>query len=287
MIFVGLDAAEKARRVQEYVNGHRVDRVFVLTPKKLTVDFGVDAEVIEWAQIVQYRHFYRLLQEIDRHTLVIVNECLRTQNRYDLTYNCMRHFLAQTGHQLIFQHLPIIDSNEDFMTLFDFDTKSRWKRTRFEDAPLDESVVEVASEPVALTAVDVDAPAKLKAQYEKRKRELVDGIGLRDPHTIPRNLYLLGGKVKAAAADPWGWHVARNQRIKLDRLTTWKAESFPETYTAIELPHDFRDFIDFLTLSMQSTVPVMVADLKVDHWYFSRYVEWAWRVSDACAAIRR
>ena len=63
-----------------------------------------DDEFIEWADIIEYRYYYRLLQEIGSKTLVVVNECLRTQARHDLTYNCMRLFLNQTDHRLIFQY---------------------------------------------------------------------------------------------------------------------------------------------------------------------------------------
>ena len=71
-------------------------------------------------EIIQYKFYYRLLQEIGKDTLLVVNECLRMQNRYDLTYNCLRLFLQQTPHALVFQYLPIIDTIADFMVLFDF-----------------------------------------------------------------------------------------------------------------------------------------------------------------------
>ena len=35
---------------------------------------------------------------------------------------------------------------------------------------------------------------------------------------------------------------------------------------------------DFLTLSGQTDFPVLVTDLKVDHWYFERYTNWVNRI---------
>ena len=96
MIRLGLSDDEKRACVARYRSEHGIGKVFILSPARF-VFACEDSEQIEWAQIIQYRHFYRLLQEIDRSTLVVVNECLRTQNRSDLTYNCIRHFLQQIG----------------------------------------------------------------------------------------------------------------------------------------------------------------------------------------------
>lgn len=286
MILLGLDAATKDARISAYCAEHGVQRVFVLSPAKYQFPVSFEPhEHIEWADIIEYKFFYRLLQEIDANTLVVVNECLRTQNRYDLTYNCIRHFLNQAGHQLVFQYLPIIDTVEDFMILFDFDTRSRWKRDKFRAELLKESHIESAPATPALRPIEVETDAKTRAAYAKKKRELIDGIGLKDPHTIPRNLYLMSGKAKlqhvAADAD----YVGRNNRFKLERLRTYADTAFPAASTVFEFCHDVIHFGDFLALSRQTTVDVLVADLKVDRWYLARYEAWTKRLLDAYAAL--
>jgi hypothetical protein len=108
---------------------HGIEKVFILTPANFSLACPfANHETIEWAVIIQYKFFYRLLQEINQRTLAVVNERLSTQNRYDLTYSCIRHFLTQSSHQIVFQHLPLIDSIEDFMVLLDSEARSRWKR---------------------------------------------------------------------------------------------------------------------------------------------------------------
>ena len=286
MILLGLDAATKDARIAAYCAEHGVRKVFILSPQKYRFDCSFEAhEHIEWADIIEYKFFYRLLQEIDAHTLVVVNECLRTQNRYDLTYNCMRHFLNQAGHQLVFQYLPLIDTVEDFMILFDFDTRSRWKREKFRPELLKESRIEAVSAMPTLRPIDVETDAKTRAAYAKKKRELIDGIGLKDPHTIPRNLYLLSGKAKLKHVSTDADYVGRNNRFKLERLRTYADTSFPATSTVFEFCHDAIHFGDFLALSRQTTVDVLVADLKVDRWYLARYEAWSKRLSDAYAAL--
>lgn len=290
VIFIGCDAAAKNVEVARYCRANDVQKVFVLSPSKFAQRWDFDrVEAIEYAEIIQYKFFYRLLQEIDGKVLVVVNECLRTQNRYDLTYNCIRNFLNQTTHQLVFQRLPLIDTIDDFMVLFDFDTRSRWKRERFDhDLVRREARVEVRAGPPSFVAIDVLTDEKTRADYAREKRKLIDGLGLKDPHTIPRNLYLMSGKAKLSRVRDGVAHVGRNDRFKIDRFATFRDESFAASpYRVFELPHNFVDYADFMSLSGQAQADVLVADLKVDRWYFNRYQAWAGRVRDAIAAIHR
>ena len=280
MIYLGLDDAAKGEAIRRYCAEHAIQKVIVVSPGKFR--FSHEAEHVEWAEVTLYRVFYRLLQQIDASTLVVVSECLRTQNRNDLSYNCLRLFLAQTTHQIVFQRLPLIETFEDFSILFDFDTRSRWKREKIGPDLLRESDIRVAPVPIEFRAVEVSTDAKTRAAYTKKKRELIDRIGLKDPHTIPRNLYLMSGKSKLSRIDSGRSYVGRNDRFKLDRFTTYREPSYPHApYTVFELPHNFIDFTDFLALSRQTSIDVLVADLKVDAWYMSRYEAWLGRLRDA------
>lgn len=297
MIYLGLHNQDKDRRAAEYCADSAIEKVIILAPAKFALPCSfANHETIEWAEIIQYKFFYRLLQEINDRTLVVVNECLRTQNRYDLTYNCIRHFLNQTPHQLIFQYLPIIDSIEDFMILFDFDTRSRWKRERFSAELLTESRIEVAPVEAVFNPVPVETDAKTKAAYQAEKAKLIAGIGLKDPHTIPRNLYLMSGKAKLKYIEAGDGglfaerrhYVGRNNRFKIETLQTYKEPSYPSApYTVFEFCHNFIDFADFMALSRQSVFDVLSADLKVDQWYLARYREWGERLKDATASLQR
>lgn len=285
MICIGYSETQKLDAVSAYRAKHGIENVFVLTAERFAVDIS-DAEQITWQQIIQYKYFYRLLQEINGNTLVVVNECLRTKTRSDLTYNCIRHFLNQTKHQVIFQRLPIIDSLEDFMILFDFDTRSRWKREKFNDQLLDESEIRVNELPVRLSKVEVPTPASLHAKYEKEKEKLFAGLGLKDPHTIPRNLHLLSGKEKVKHLQDDTRYVARNNRLSHPSIVTYKDVSEPGRYTVFEFCHNAIDFTDFLCASdISGEVDVLTTELRVDQWYFDRFTSWAGVLDDAYAAI--
>lgn len=287
MIYLGLDNFEKDQLVSNYCLGNSITKVFVFSPSKFKTTTTFDPhENIEYDQIIQYKYYYRLLQEIGKDTLLVINECLRTQSRHDLTYNCLRNFLNQTQHQLIFQYLPLIDTLEDFMILFDFDTRSQWKRTPWSAQLLLEANVVTKRIPLELVRVPVTVTANTKEAYAVEKRKLIDGIGLKDPHTIPRNLYLMSGRAKLDCVTQGQYYVGRNNRFKVPTLQTYREEDYPRDYTVFELCHNFIDFIDFLSLSRQARVPILVTDLKVDQWYFDRYQSWVERIRDAYSALQ-
>lgn len=289
MIFLGMTPEQKTEQIKKFCAGKDIKKIIVCSPSKF--DFVIDAsspvQFVDWPEIIMYRTFYPLLQEIDSRTLVVVNECLRTQDRYDLTYNCIRHYLNQAGHILVFQWLPLIDEMQDFMALFDFATSSRWKRERF-DVDLLENV--------AVNAIDRTprfdfrwAPVDPRAQYTYtvEREKMFANIGPKDPHTIPRNLYLIGGKSKLALVPQDGWSVGRNNRLKISSMATFKEVGYQNApYTVFEFPHNFIDFVDFAALSGQTEFCVLGADLKIDRWYASRYQQWTERIADGIANLR-
>jgi hypothetical protein len=297
MIYLGLDDLKKHQLVAAYCAKYEIRKVYVLSPARFAPTFaaehmtdptaqgdGRSGLYIDWPDIILYRYFYKLMQEVDRHTLVVVNECLRTQNRHSLTYNCIRNFLNQAGHRLIFQYLPIIESEEDFMTLFDFDTRSQWKREHFKVELLKEAGVACESVPVQVQPIHVPVNAKTLAAYAREKAALLAEVRSdpeKDPHLIPRNLLLVSGKAKLGAVDPTRRYVGRNNRFKLPNVETYKDVSGEGPRVVFDLPHNFLDFTDLLTVSRQHTVEVLVANTKADAWYLARYQEWAERVRHA------
>jgi hypothetical protein len=302
MIYLGLDDAAKGETVARHRAEHAIRKVFVLSPARFapwwaathmaspeTECDGREGLFVDWPDLIMYRYFYKLLQEIDNSTLVVINECLRTQDRNCLTYNCVRNYLNRTPHVLVFQYLPIIDTIEDFMTLFDFATQSRWKREPFRRELLTEATVAVApSPPLMLVPVHVPVDDKTRAAYAKEKASLlaeVRGDPDKDPHLLPRNLLLASGKAKVAHVDPARRYVGRNNRFKLHSLETFKDITGPGERIVFELPHNFLDMADLLGVSRQHRIEVLVADTKADAWYLRRFHDWAQRVNDAQAAL--
>lgn len=301
MIRIGLDDTAKGEIVARYREEHEIKKVYVLSPARFAPSWAVEHMTdpatqgdgrgglhVDWSDLIEYRYYYKLLQEIDRSTLVVVNECLRTQNRYDLTYNCVRNYLNQTPHVLVFQYLPIIDTIDDFMVLFDFATQSRWKREAFRLDLLGEAKIHVAAAPLSIEAVRVPVNDKIHTAYAKEKAALladVRGDPDKDPHQIPRNLLLVSGKAKLAHVASARRYVGRNNRFKLPNLETYRDAAGHGERVVLELPHNFIDMADMLTVSRQHRIDVLVADTKAEDWYLRRFQDWAQRVNDAASTL--
>lgn len=286
MIYLGHAVAEKQRLIADYVRKHNIQKVFVISAAAFPV--REHWELIAFEDVIKYVVFYRLLQEIHADTLVVIDECLRSQNRYDLAYNCIRNYLNQTSHQLIFQFFPQIDTREDYMILFDFDTRSRFKREAYSLRRVRQALPQVQTHPITFEAVEVITSLKTKLTYVQERERLFAELGARDPHTLPRNLYLVGGadKLQFINATPAMRYVARNKRLKSrhGNLSTYAAP-LPSPVTLVELPHRFIDFANFVFITGQTHFPVLVADLKVDRWYYQRYQEWGERLNATYADL--
>ncbi len=300
-LYIGLDDDEKAAIVADYRAAHGIERVIVLSPERFAPSFAAERATdpmelctgrtphyIGWPDVILYRFYYRLLQEIDGHTLVVVNEGLRSQDRSDLTYNCVRNFLNQTPHVLVFQYLPLIDTIDDVGVLFDFVTRSKWKRAPVTQELLQKATIRGRVPYVLLQPHILPVDDTTRARYGRERDALFAEVKAsidKDPHVLPRTLAQVGGKAKLPHLRPGADYVGRNDRFKIPGLVTYRDVVGPEPRTVFELPHAFLDFTDFLTVTRQGLVPVLTADLPAEHWYLRRYTEWTGRLRDASALL--
>lgn len=285
MIILGTPFNAKVKRIQDHVADTGAKRVVVLSPSKFQMDMPEEWDVVEWSDIIMYRTFYRLLQEIDPATLLVINECLRVSNRSDLTYNCIRHFAAQTRNVLVFQYLPIIDDLADFMTLVDFVTGSRFKGLPWSSEVAKAVTITGREVPVQFREIRVEASQKTRATYQRERDRAFEQLGAKDPHTIPRNLYQITGRDRLAATTDRDL-VGRNNRFKISRMQLFRDRSFRTPSTIFEVSHSIRDVVDFLSLSEQEDIPFIATDVKVDQWYYQQTRAWEGRLREAYAAIR-
>jgi len=282
MIYIGIH--NKAQIIEQYVRDNQISHIYLISPMKFPLKLDIETDYIDYEHAIDYPIFYRLIQEVGDTHLIVLNECLRTQNRYDLTYNCIRHFLNQTSHQIIFNQLPLIDGIDDFMILFDFDSKSMWKREKFNLNLIKSNCnVSVSLPQIVFNSVSVYTPETTKQHYRQERDRLFSEIGNKEPDTIPRNLYLIGGKDKLFMNSDLC--VARNKRLKAQNVITYEDYESGKV-DVLEFPHRFIDFSDFMRRSEKFEYNVLLADLPVDHWYFNRYTEWSNRINETCASLR-
>lgn len=135
MIVIGYPDSEKTAVVADYVQRHGIEKLVQISGGGARNVFAFDGPVrrAPFEDSAKYENFYPFLQMIDGRTLVVLDECLRLQNRHDIKYNCFRHYVAQTKHQIVFQRFPLIDTIDDFMILFDLDYSLSWEMVELPD----------------------------------------------------------------------------------------------------------------------------------------------------------
>ena len=279
MIRIGLNHQEKQKVIKEYLTNHDIRQVKVFYFKQPTnYDFGdIDnVEYIEWSDIIMYKFFYRLLEEIDDNTLIIIDELMRTKNRNDLTYNCAHHYLNQTPHRIIFEFFPIIDELDDIMILFNFENKDKFKGKGFDWNLLYEEDIKIKPYSPILQVINVEVTDKEIQKYNKEKNKIFEEIenSLKDPDIIPRHLQIIAGNFKKKKIDQNNKYVARNKRFKLNNVVTYDEISSAEQYIVIDTHYNRLKFNDFLKKTMMEKVYYLSTPLSIDKVIIDQFNQW-------------
>ncbi len=283
VIRIGLKQSEKQKTLDDYLKNNKIKKVIVLYADKheSTYDFGgTEVEYVEWKDIIMYKFFYRLLEEINNEYLIVVDELMRTQNRSELTYNCAHHYLNQTEHKIVFEYFPFIESKNDFMILLDFIDKGKYKGRSFSYDLLAEKDVKIKPRKIELELLQLPTTSEQAEEYEKERDRLFDNLGNKDPDTIPRNLHVFVGKYKKNHLTDGEQYVARNQRFKMNNIRTYRQIDDRNKRKVIDFPHRRIDFNDFLKTSGQEKVTFLSTGLSVDNYYYTSFKEWLQRLGD-------
>ena len=281
MIVLGADEAQKRAIVAQRAQGKRV---FYCGPAVAPGDSAGDR--IRYDDATKYVHFYRWLQEIGPGSVLVLDEPMHDTERSSLPLNCLRHYTGKAPETIVFSYLPMVEDREDFMILFDLATKSRWRQSKLDDAPLHETqIVSLGPRRIHFSARELPVDEQTASRVAACKRKLIDGIGSTDPHTIPRRLYQETGMVRFAAVTGTDTPlVGRNNRFKLTHLMSFR-EADARPRTVFELCHEHAVFNSWLARTRQEDVEVLVADARVDRWYFDRYVAWSGRLTATCDQV--
>lgn len=275
MIGIGLNSNDKQLEIKRYLKKHTIKKVYVFYFKKFKPSYKVDCDIeyIEYSDIIMYKFFYRLLEEIGNDSLIVMDECMRTQNRNELTYNCSHHYLNQTPHKLIFEYLPFIDDIQNFMILLDFENKSKYKGKSFGWSMLKEEYIIFKRNNIDFNIETVEISEKQKQDYEKEKENLFDNLGNKSPDTVPRNLHLFCGKFKKDYIKETENYIARNARYKKSNVITYKDASI-KNLTMLDFPTRQLELNDYLKASETNSLKFISTGLTVDKYYSDEFQKW-------------
>lgn len=290
MIRIGYQIKEKEDVISNYLHEHpEITRAAVFTPDKfhsVALPDGIEAEQYNWDDIIMYRVFYPLLEKIDDTWLIVVNECLRTRNRNELTYNCLHHYIRQTKHRIVFEYFPFVETDADTAILLDKDTPDKYKMQAFQLDMLKDHDVHIKPQLPSFFVQTVELPEGAHEAYESERNKQFSALGNGDPDNIPRRLHVWAGRYKKiyAASHPDILFVARNKRLNMSNVVAYSdAISGPE-YQLLDIVHRRMDFTDFLKITGQKKLTFISTGLPVDHYYASSTEEWLQRLEDFYAS---
>jgi len=276
-IYIGFCEEEKLHVIKQYCLSNRITKVYLFYPEDYQLDLNIqsiEVEKVRYSDIIMYKTFYHLIETIDKNSLLVFNECMRTQNRNDLTYNCAHHYCNQTSHKIVFEYFPFIDQPDDFMILLNFINKSKYKGKSFDYQFLHDEQVYIKPVKLQLTVITVSIPDKEKQLYIEKKEYMFKNLGKANPDTIPRRLHIFAGNLKKSTLDPEQLYVARNSRFGLSNIVSYTDAEPNQYYIVIDFPHRRIDFNDFLKKTGMQIVYFVSTGLKVDQYYINEFEAW-------------
>lgn len=286
MIRIGLTSEQKIECLSKYLAKHfEIKEVIIFSSEKFFLDlskvkFKVNIRQIGYQETIMYRTFYPLLEEINDTYLLVMNECMRTNNRSDLHYNCIAKYTNQTSHRVVFEWFPIVSELKDFMILLDFSNSQKYKGLSLSEIDLDTEDVLCVPRKINLSTIDVELPPNTLDEYEQEKEKFFDNIGNKSPDTIPRQLHIWTGQFKKSYINATKQYVARNGRFKSKNVTTFKDAEKRKEYILLDMPHRRLDFNDFLRQTEQTELAYISTGFGVDKAYIAEFNEWEGKVEE-------
>jgi hypothetical protein len=271
---------EKQKEINNYLLNNKIKKIFVFYYKNFTVKYKADCEIeyIEYADIEMYKYFYRLLEEIDNTSLIIMDGCMRTQYRSELIYNCAHHYLNQTPHKIVFEYFPIIDTKDDFMILLDFENKGKYKGKSFDYIFLQVEDKKIKPHRIKMELINVEVTEKDKEKYNAKRDNLFNSLGSKDPDTIPRALQLYVGDLKKKAIEPGKLYVARNKRMKLDNVLTYSDITYKGDYIIVDTHYRRLNMNDFIKTTGMHAIKYLCTTLSIDNVIITEFSKWKGRL---------
>jgi hypothetical protein len=269
MIYIGLTAGDKSKVIRDKMSEYRKTYVFVSDKYANDLDLSGDFEVITYSEVILYRFFYRLLGEINKDSLIVVNEFIKSRKRSDLTYNCLAKYINQCGETLVFNFAPLISEAEDFMILSDMETRGQSRLSSFSREFWKNTLTFTSGYAPVLDKIEISVSKADRDKYSEMKKKLIDNLGERDPQTIPRNLHLYTGTLKAKSYTEE--IICRNKRLGRG-ITYDDVGRFNAKAAICDFPVSERDLWNYLYHTRQERIIALIAKgLPVDKFYFDRY----------------
>lgn len=172
--------------IEDYLKNNQIERVFIIGDK-IDLDSGVRVDHITYAQTILYKFYYPWLKDITSNCLVVWNNAMRTKNRYDLHYNCIRRYMQQADHRIIFEHFPVREKEEEFMILWDMTLNNPFLKEPYAECDFSQGEIHLGDIRFEVNETPVELDEEELAAYAAEKDRIVGEVK-KDPNIVPRRL---------------------------------------------------------------------------------------------------
>ena len=302
-ICVGYDDSEKKRFVKEFlVDNPDIDGILYFSPtgmQVLDLDWtGVRVMRKTFFEAMCFKHATEIGETVNDRWLIIYDECMRVKKRKDITYNSFHRYGHMVKYQIVFETFPMIDSPDDFLLLVDLAYPDRYVQSKFTPDLLKLPSVDIKPRRITIESVPVPIDEDSSAEYAAERDSLFDGLGRRDPQTVPNSLEIWVGKYKKPYIESDGVYIARNSRYKKPNVkkytdyNVYDNESYntmsyethakneyvrefdtADVVTAVDLPVRHKDFVNMVKFSGAKTVRFLNTGLSIDRALLNEYQE--------------
>lgn len=221
--------------IEDYVKSHNISRVFIVGDP-VDLDPSIRVDHITYGQSIEYKYYYPWLKDISADCLVVWNKAMRTTKRSDLHYNCIRRYMQQADHRILFEYFPLKENEEDFMILWDMTKNNPHLKEPYAECDFKGEEGEIVIGKIKFTVheTNVEFSSKDLADYEAEKERLIGEVS-KDPNIVPRRLLkwtearaskIAGGKFDTKKDIKPEMHVTVTQtgvdKYYMDRLNKFK-----------------------------------------------------------------
>lgn len=184
-----LGETDKVKVVKQYLKKNKnIKDVFVIGDELDLSETELPVQHVTYANTIMYEiAWYPWLAAINKNSLVIWNEALRSSKWQALNYSCIRRYMQGTDHRLIFNYWPIKNREEDFMIMWGLIQLNPYTKDAYKETRLDNSLIHIGKMEFEYTVTPVTLTEEDMREYKKEKEALIASVK-RDPDIVPRRL---------------------------------------------------------------------------------------------------
>ncbi len=209
MIYLG--DHNQSEIVHEYITLNDIKNIYIIGDEIP----NLNCYHVPYKESIMYKHYFKLLKEISKDSLIILNNILKSKNRSCLEYNCIRHYCNCTNNILAFQYYPIIDNKEDFLILYDMIQVNKFWKLKYEDIDKFENVVQGEIN-MSYEIKEIELSQLVVATYKELKEKTILEVK-KDPDIIPRRLLKYSEKEIRRVSDFFDSLTERKPNLKLTK----------------------------------------------------------------------